>query len=87
MAENVHAESIRVKDEGDEVSRRAHADVDWRFRQRLADVQHWRDELSLKFAEINNEVDAEMIYQKRLENTLASFKHILDIDVKIVTLR
>jgi len=87
VAEHLHAESVRIKDEADELTRRAHSDVDWGFKQRLAEIQHWRDELNLKFAEISNEVDAQLIYRKRLESALASFGSILDIDAKVLDLR
>jgi len=86
-ADHMHAESIRVYDETNEITARANADVELEFQKRLAQVKHWNEELQRKFDDINSEIDAEGIYRQRLENALASMCHILEVDTEIIGLR
>ena len=86
-AESVQAEAMRVFEETNEISEQSEDEVQRRFRERLADVKHWRDELERKFAEINSEIDAQGIYRQRIENTLSTLCQIILIDHDIIAMR
>ena len=87
VAEHVHSESMRVMDEQFERTSRAESDLQRRFTERLMDVRHWIDELKRKFAEIDDEVDVQTIYRRRLELFVNEMCHIIQIDHTTIGLR
>jgi len=87
VCERLQAEAIRVADEAREVTLRAQEDVDWKFQERLRDMEYWRTELLRNFGDINNEIDAMTIYRQRVENALSTLCHILDVNGQILGAR
>jgi hypothetical protein len=86
-AESLVAEAARIEDETREIAERARSDIDFRFRERIDEVEHWKEEMKLKFGVINNEIDAESIYRQRVENALATLCHILQVDSQVLSIR
>ncbi len=87
VAEHVHAESLRVFDETREIADQAESDLQRRFSERLTDIRHWVGELKRKFAEIDDEVEIQVFYRRRLELLLGQMCHILQIDQATMNLR
>jgi replication fork clamp-binding protein CrfC len=86
-SEWVQAEAARLTDESREITLRAQEDVDWKFKQRLNEMEHWRDELTRNFGDLNSEIDAMGIYRRRLENALATLCHIIQTNSQIISER
>lgn len=86
-AEALIAEAARIQDETREIAERAQNDIAFRFKERIDEVAHWKEEMQTKFGIINNEIDAEMIYRTRVEGALACLCHILNTDNQILALR
>lgn len=87
MAEHVQAEAMRTYDESYEIAQKAREDIAHRFKERKIDVNYWKSELLQKFGEINNEIDALVIYRSRLENALGTFNSLIEVDNEILRLR
>jgi len=86
-AEQVQAEAIRTFDESHEVAQKAREDIAHRFKERKQAIDYWKTELFDKFGELNNEIDALVIYRARLEAAAGSFGHLLETDGHILALR
>ena len=86
-AEGLIAEAARIEEETREIAERAQNDIAFRFKERINEVAHWKDEMQTKFGIINNEIDAEIIYRTRVENALACLCQILSTDNNILAFR
>ncbi|XP_035715747.1 tektin-1 isoform X1 [Folsomia candida] len=86
-AEWVLAEAARLAEETREITDRAQEDIDWKFRQRFREMEHWRDEMKLNFGDLNSEIDAMSIYRRRLENALSTLCQIIQTNDEILKLR
>lgn len=87
FAERLQAEAARLSEETKEKTLRAQQDVDQEFRRRLADMEHWRAELVKNFGDVNDEIDALMVYRQRIENALAALCHVIEVNSEIIAAR
>jgi len=74
-AERLQAESRRITDETDEITRQTQEDVNKKLAQRLRELNFWKDEVHSQLTAIDNEIDTLLKHKAKLENALESTDH------------
>ena len=73
IVEHLRDESNRALEETEKHTRNSQREVTTRLSQRVEKVDHWKSEIDQKLEELNNEIDALIVYKVRKSHQFVLF--------------